>query len=137
MAHPNKLAVPGLITKIILAVIAGEFLLVLLTTIVQETIFGGISYAGSPLSHLILGGAGTFLAAFVAGLGAYLVAGRKSVVPHIVISLLIISESVWLVFYRGTPDPLWFDIMAALSLLAGIWLGVLVFKLGSGASSRL
>lgn len=37
MVHPIKFFTPGLIFKIILAVIAGEFLLVLLTTIAQET----------------------------------------------------------------------------------------------------
>lgn len=129
MTHPVKPVTPGHILRIILAVVAGEFLLVLLTTIAQETIFGGISYTHSPTSHLILGGAGTFLAAFIAGLAAYLVVRRQSLIPNIVISLLILAESTWLIFYRPSPDPLWFELMASFSLLVGVWLGVLVFNL--------
>ncbi|MCB0566362.1 MAG: hypothetical protein KDD01_18485 [Phaeodactylibacter sp.] len=137
MTHPIKLFTPGLIFRIVLAVIAGEFLLVLLTTIVQETIFGGITYTHSPISHLLFGGAGTFLAAFIAGLAAYLLAGRKSVIPHIIISLLIIAESIWLIFYRESPDPLWFEATAAFSLLLGVWLGALIFKIDPEALSKL
>jgi len=115
--------------RVILAAIAGEAMLVFRITIVHENIFGGISLTVSPFSHVVLGGAGTFLSAFLAGLAAYLIVGRKNVAPHIIISLLIVVETSWLIMYSNTPDPLWFDLLASFSLIVGIWLGVGVFKL--------
>ncbi|MBT8272433.1 MAG: hypothetical protein KJO77_01415 [Bacteroidia bacterium] len=105
---------------IIAAVVAGEATLVLLITLIQEIIFDGIS-SESPFAELFLGGLGTFLSAVAAGIVAYLIVGKKTVTPHIIISILVFIESTYLIFIRGSSDPLWFDLLAALSLLIGIW----------------
>ncbi|MCO6478277.1 MAG: hypothetical protein J5I94_16720 [Phaeodactylibacter sp.] len=137
MEHPIKPTRPGLLPRIILAVIAGEAILVFLITIVQESIFGGITFTHSPWHHLLLGGAGTFLSAFIAGLAAYLLVDKRSVAPHIIISLLIGAESTWLILYGGSPDPAWFEVMATSSLLAGVWLGAFVFRADLHGAPRL
>ena len=115
------------IFEILVAVIAGESILVFLITIVQEQLFGGISYRESPLFDIIFGGLGTFLSAFLAGVAAYLIVGKRTVLPLVIISALVITESIWLLFFSGSLDPLWFDAMASSSLLVGIWLGALVY----------
>ena len=116
----------------LLGVIVGEAALVLLITFVQETLFGGISWVGSPLSHILLGGAGTFLAAVIAGYLARWIVNDRHFYPHILLTLLIIAEMTWLITTNRTPDPLWFDIVAGASLIAGVWLGALWREPGIG-----
>lgn len=116
------------IFEIFVAVLAGESILVFLITVVQEHIFGGISFNESPFFDIIFGGLGTFLSAFIAGVAAYLIVGKRTVIPLVIISALVIAESIWLLFFSGSKDPLWFDAMASSSLLVGIWLGVAVYN---------
>lgn len=117
-----------LVFEIIVAVLAGESMMGLLITIVQERIFGGISFNESPVFDLIFGGLGTFLCAFLAGVAAYLIVDKKTIIPNVIITILVTIESVNLIFFSNSKDPLWFDTIAALSLLVGIWLGVLVYN---------
>jgi len=117
-----------LVFEIIVAVLAGESMMGLLITIVQENIFGGISFSESPVFDLIFGGIGTFLCAFLAGVAAYLIVCKKTIIPNLIITILVAIESVNLIFFSNSKDPLWFDTIAAISLLVGIWLGVLVYN---------
>jgi len=116
------------IFRIIVAVFAGESMLGLLISIVQENIFGGISFNESPVFDLIFGGIGTFLCAFVSGVAAYLIVDKKTIIPNLIMSILITIESVNLILFSNSKDPFWFDTLAALSLLVGIWLGVLIYN---------
>ena len=116
------------VLRILAAFVVAEILIYSLITLVQEVIFGGISYYGSPWFDIIFGGLGTFLSAFAAGLAAYAITKRQSVIPHIIVSILLLAESIWLIFYRGTDDPLWFDVLASSSLFVGLWLGVWVLR---------
>ncbi len=110
------------------AALAGQATLYAVLILVQEVIFGGISYYGSSLFDLVVGGFGSFLAAVASGVVAYLVVKGSTIIPHIIITLLLITESTWLIFYRGTEDPLWFDFVASGSLFVGLWLGVWLMK---------
>lgn len=117
------------IFEVIVAVVAGESTLVFLITIVQEHIFGGITYTESPWFDIIFGGLGTFVSAFLAGVSAYLIVGKRTLAPILIMTALVLLESTWLLFFSGSKDPLWFDAMASFSLLVGIWLGVLVYHI--------
>ncbi len=116
------------IFEIVVAFLAGESMLVFLITIVQEHIFGGITYTESPIFDIIFGGLGTFISAFLAGAAAYLIVGKRSVIPSLLITGLIVIESIWLLFFSGSKDPLWFDAIASSSLIVGIWLGVMIYN---------
>ena len=109
--------------RLLLAVIAGEVTLVLLSAFVQEVLFDGIFWTKSSVAQLIVGGSLTVLAAVASGWVAMWVAKKESYIPHLIISLLVSIETIWLVRTHQTPDPAWFDGLAGLSLVAGIWLG--------------
>jgi hypothetical protein len=97
--------------------------LIVLTAIAQEVVFDGISFATSGKSTLVLGGMLTFVAAILAGMIAR-IAGRlynKNIA--IVISILISIEMTYLISAGITGDPIWFDVLAGMSLIVGIWLG--------------
>jgi hypothetical protein len=115
-----------LIFRTIAGTIVGEIALIALTTVAQEVIYHGISYNGSPTPDLILGGLLTVLAAVMAGVIAAFVGGKTNFWPHIFISIIIMTETFYLISKGVSNDPLWFDIMAGLSLVIGVWVGLLL-----------
>ena len=63
------------------------------------------------------------LAAVVGGYVAGLIAGRSPMLHGLVMSCMVAVETTWLISSGRTTDPLWFDVMAAGSLVVGILLG--------------
>lgn len=111
-----------------MAVVLGEVVLVLLTTVAQEVIYDGISYHSSPVPDIIIGGALTMLAAVLAGMTASYVAGKSNHWPHVYLSIIISVEMTYLILSGITKDPLWFDILAGFSLVCGVWIGFLTWQ---------
>ncbi|MEW2922767.1 hypothetical protein AB1A65_14940 [Muricauda sp. ANG21] len=111
------------IFRIVLAIIGGEIALIIFATIAQEVLFNGISYTTSSFSEIVFGGLATFIAAILAGAVARLIIhGKINLVP-LGISVLITLEMTYLIVTGKTGDPIWFDILAGGSLIAGVWLG--------------
>jgi len=108
---------------IILAVVLGEITLILLTTVAQEIMFDGIDYYSSPLSDIFFGGLATFLAAVLAGMAAAVLVKGTSRAPHLIISLIILLETIYLLASGILNGPLWFDLLSAIALIVGVWAG--------------
>ena len=107
------------------AIIVGEVLLYAGTWLVQEPIFGHVTYSDN-LATLIGAGLLTPVAALVAGFAVALIAGVRPYLHLLPMCALIVVETIYL-FSRGLVDgPLWFEASAGLSLilgaLAGAWL---------------
>ena len=113
---------------IILASVLGEIALILLTTIVQEVLFDGISFATSTNIDMIFGGLATFFAAVIAGIIAAAITKASTRIPSIIISMLIVAEMIYLWLSGTLDDPIWLDMLSGLSLIMGIWLGYYVVK---------
>lgn len=109
--------------SIILALVAGEISLILLATIAQEVLFDGIRYLTSSKIELLLGGFATFVAAIISGLIARVVMKDLKPVVPLGISLLIVTETTYLIASNKTGDPWWADAVAGLCLVIGIWIG--------------
>lgn len=112
---------------IILAAVIGEIALVLLTTVAQEVLYDGINYYTSSPSDLIFGGLATLMAAVLAGMIASAIVRGQNYWPQVIISVIIITEMTYLMASGVLTSPIWFDTMAGLSLLLGIWLGRLFY----------
>jgi len=110
------------IIRIILAILGGEIALILLTTIAQEVLFSGIRYNSSSNFELVFGGLATFAAAVLAGFIAHLIKAKNKIIP-LVISLIIITETTYLISINLSKDPVWFDAIAGASLIIGVWMG--------------
>lgn len=107
------------------AIVVGEVLLYAGTWLVQEPIFGHVTYSDN-LATLIGAGLLTPVAALIAGFAVALIAGVRPYIHLVPMCALIVVETIYL-FSRGLVDgPLWFEASAALSLifgaLAGAWL---------------
>ncbi|GAA4276565.1 hypothetical protein [Aquimarina mytili] len=106
----------------ILGILLGEIALILCTTIAQEVLFNGVN-SRSSIAVIAFGGLLTFLAAVFAGLISRIIGRIYTITIPSVISFFIILEMTYLVFSDITKDPVWFDILAGIGLISGIWIG--------------
>ncbi|MDX1667599.1 MAG: hypothetical protein R3350_10230 [Saprospiraceae bacterium] len=107
----------------LLAVIAGYGAVVLGTSLIFYLMPHGGRYNESAGWEL---GLAALLVPACAVFGGYLarkVSGRKSFLFPAVISLFIIVETAWLIS-RGTGAPVWFDLVAGGSIVAGLFAGM-------------
>lgn len=101
--------------------------MVVLITLVQETWLGGIGWNESPLDILALGG---FLTAVSGAAGAVIataIARPRGRLPAIIMSSLIVLETTALLLTGRASGPLWFDVVAAASLIVAILIGAELF----------
>ena len=110
----------------VLAVVAGYVAMGLLITLVQETWLGGVSFTHSPWSLLLVAGFFTFLSAVAGGCLAAWICSHHPVRHGLVMSAVVVGETTWLITTGRTYDPVWFDMAAGASLIAGIQLGTLL-----------
>ena len=116
------------ILRIVLGVVVGYGVMVLFITLVQETWFGGVDYYTS--SRLDLGVAGFFtaLSAVAGGAAGTTIAGSKGRVVAKIMSLEIVVEMTILTASGQLTGPLWFEWIAAASLIVGIIAGAEIVR---------
>ena len=114
--------------RTILAIVVGYAVMVILITLVQETWLGGVSYRESPRSVLAMAGFFTFLSAGIGGLVAAWIGGRQYLAHGLAVAAGVVVETTVLLSTGGLSGPLWFDLLAALSLIIGILLGAALFS---------
>jgi hypothetical protein len=111
-----------------LAVVAGYATMILFITVVQEGMFGGVTYQTSPLPQLLVAGGLTLASAAVGGVVAARIFGKPFFPPALIICGLVVLESTYMISAGRMPGPIWFDVMASGSLLFGILLGAFVVQ---------
>ena len=109
--------------RIIAGFVIGYVVMVLLITLVQEYLFGGVSYGESTTGVLLGAGLLTVGCAVVGGWLAARIAGHRPWLVAGIMSALVAAETTTLVITGKVDGPLWFDILAALSLMAGLFIG--------------
>lgn len=117
---------PGVALRIVAsvaAVIAGYVVLVLLSTLVQEDLLGGVSYVDSGLGVLIAAGVLTPLCGIVAGLVTAAIAPRRPVLHAVPMALGIAVETTALYVTGRVDGPLWFESLAGGTLIAAVLAG--------------
>jgi hypothetical protein len=105
---------------ILLATLVGYITMGLLITVVQEWIFGGVSFNKSSFTVLTIAGTGTFLSAIIGGWLAFAFNSYTTKTSNIIMSVIVIVETTWILVTFKATSPLWFDVLAALSLIIGI-----------------
>ncbi len=115
------------VLRSVLAIVLGYVVMGVLITLVQETWFGGVGYQESSRSELALAGFFTFLSAAIGGAVGTRLSGSAKLVAGFVMAGLVVVETTVLLSTGGLSGPLWFDLLAALSLIIGILLGAAFF----------
>lgn len=109
--------------RIIAGFVIGYVVMVLLITLVQEVLFGGVSFGESSTGVLLGAGLLTVGCAVVGGWLAARIAGHRPWLVAGIMSALVAAETTALVVTGRVGGPLWFDVLAALSLMAGLFAG--------------
>lgn len=118
-----------------LAIVAGYAVMVILLTLVQEAWLGGVGYHESPRGELALAGFFSFLSAAAGGFVAAWIGGRQYLAHGLAVAAGVVVETTVLLITGGLSGPLWFDLLASLSLIVGILLGAALFaRLKSGST---
>jgi hypothetical protein len=98
-------------------IVLGYVTLVLASTFVQQTMFGGVSFHHSPTSTLVLAGLLTPVAAVLANLVTAVVAGRAPIWHVLPLCLVVCAETIFLYTTHKVDGPLWFEAGAAIALV--------------------
>lgn len=108
--------------------VLGYATLVLASTLVQQTMFGGVSFRHSPTSTLVLAGLLTPVAAVLAGFVTAVVAGRAPIWHVMPIALAVCAETTFLYATHKVDGPLWFEGGAGMALVVGVLVGAWASK---------
>ena len=109
--------------RTLLGVVVGYLVMVALLFLVQDVSFGGISFDKSSTLELLIAGPLSALAAVVGGVTATAIAGMKTRTAGVVMSVIVVIETIYLVTTGRVGGPLWFDLLGSGSLVAGILVG--------------
>lgn len=112
-----------LVIRILIAIVIGEIILVLGTTVAQEIMVDGVSWYSSNTFELFIGGIGSFLAAVLSGVVAYMIVKKSSIIPIIILSILVLIETIWLIQSGRFEEPIWFSLLGGAILILGFWVG--------------
>lgn len=110
------------VLRVLVAVLAGNVAMSLLITLGFKWL-GGVDFHTSSRGVLVLGGLCAFLSALVGGYLAAWISGRYLWVSGALLTVWVSFETVWLATTGRVTDPLWFTVLGALNLIAGILLG--------------
>lgn len=106
--------------------VLGYALMVVLITLVQETLFGGVALGRTPAVPLVFAGLLTCVAGGIGGALASLIGGSGRLAALLMAGLVVVETTV-LVSTGRLSGPLWFDLLSAGSLIVAILIGAEVF----------
>jgi hypothetical protein len=113
--------------RTIVGVVCGYAVMALLITLVQENWFGGVGWSKSSIGTLTIAGFFTCVAATAGAIFGTAIARPTGMVAAAVMSCLVVVETTTLVATGKVSGPLWFDVLAAASLIGAILLGASLF----------
>lgn len=102
----------------VLAILLGYAAMVAGTWIAQDALFPDVEY-GAPLVPLLIMGLGTSAMGGAGGLVTAALAPKRPFLHLIPMAVLILVETVALYAQGRVHGPLWFELMAAASLIGG------------------
>jgi hypothetical protein len=114
MSQPKRLAV---ILRGLGAALAG-YVTVIAATTVGFTPLGGIIHLSAPLRIHVLASAVAITSGILGGMVAGWVGGRSPVRHALGTAAFLTVESTVLIVFKPSPDPVWFDVFGAVTLIA-------------------
>lgn len=105
------------------ASVLGVLILTLYTTITNSILFKGFSLCTASKLDVVLIEAALFSSAWISGFIVSIMVVRKSIVPHLFISLYIFAKFLMFENCQDIPNFYTFEIGSNIMLLAGLWAG--------------
>ena len=119
---------------VIAGVVCGYALMAALITLVQEGWFGGVGWDKTPPGTLAIAGFFTCVAAAIGAVTATAIARPMGRLAAGTMSCLVATETTALIITGKVAGPLWFDLLAAASLIVAILLGAELFLRFTGTA---
>lgn len=110
-------------TLIAVASVLGVFILLLYTTLTKTVLFKGFTYCGAATSDFVLLESSLFTSAWVTGFMVSLMVVRRTIVPHLFISLFILAKFILFDNCQGIVGFFAFESASNMLLLIGLWMG--------------
>jgi len=110
----------------IMSVVLGYFVIVVCTVVGFKPL-GGIVHLNAPLRIQAAGTLVAIISGLLGGMTAALLAARYPV-RHAAAVLIFLVLDTAVVFSRGSPDPVWFDLSAAVTLMLATVCGGLLYR---------
>lgn len=105
------------------SVILGYLVMVLLLVVAQDLTFGRPELGTTPFLNIFFAGIGSVLAAVGGGWVAGQIKRHKQLWPQQIMCLLLIVESTYLMTNGILTNPIWFELLASMSLIFGVLIG--------------
>lgn len=121
---------------ILVAAVVGYAVMVLFLILVQDLTLGRPELGKTSFLIILLVGIGSTLAAGIGGWVAGKIKKSRQLHPQILMCCLLIVESTYLITNQITINPVWFEIMASMSLLFGVLIGGRVANYGLSLRAR-
>ncbi len=109
--------------RMLLALVVGALVLIVGTAVLELVLWRGITYYSASGPLLLTNGLGLFLIAFTGGYITFGIVQRKSELPIALLSLLVVLKSFWFINSGYSFGPIWFEVMTAINLTLGLWIG--------------
>ncbi len=113
--------------RTVAGVVCGYLLMGLLITLVQDVWFGGVEWGKTPLGDLTIAGFFTCVAAAIGAVTATAIARPTGRVAAAIMSCLVVLEMTTLIVTGTVAGSLWFELLAAASLIVAIVLSAELF----------
>ena len=108
------------IALIALAVVAGYAVMILGLLLTQDLSLGRVEFGITPMWKIPLVGIGALASAALGGWVAFLISKSKKLIPQIIMAGLTVVETTALLMEGALTNPLWFELLAELTLIVGI-----------------
>lgn len=110
-------------TLILVSSVLGVLILLLYTTLTKSILFKGFSLCTSTNLELLLLESSLFTSAWVTGFIASIMVMRRSILPHVFVSLFLLGKFLFFENCSSIQSYLVFEYSSNLTLLAGLWIG--------------
>lgn len=117
------------IARGLIAVISGYAVIVAGTILAFEVWLGGIGYYKSPVSVLLIASVAAFISGFAGGFAAAWIGGKPYLVFAAGVAIFLIADSIFVISSGKSPDPVWYDLFGAMTLMAAAIIGGYVKQL--------
>ena len=105
------------------AAVAGYLLIVLGTTLILEVLLDGFTFTGSSAGALAVATAGVLLSGLAGGYLAGWIGGPRPVAHALGVLVFLTVDTTYVVTSGISKDPIWFDLVAGIGLMAATVLG--------------
>ena len=116
-------------TRLLIAISTGSVIFFLGQNLITQLILGGANFYITSGSQLITAITAWFVIAASVGFLTFGIMRGKSEFPVAILSLIALIKAFWLINGGLIGHPVWFEILATINIILGLWMGRFLWRL--------